>query len=558
MAHVATPEHDAGRGREAEAGYDYDWIVVGSGFGGSVAALRLAEKGYRVALLETGRRLRDGDFAKTGWNLRRMFWLPSLGLVGPSRISIFKDIFIASGTGVGGGSLVYANTLYRAKPSFFAHPQWAALNDWSAALQPHYTTAERMLGVKEVPWDSDGQQLLRKIGQHFGVADSFRRTPCGVFFGDPGVTIPDPYFGGAGPSRTGCTRCGGCTMGCGVGAKNTLVKNYLWFAERAGVRILPETQVTDIRPLDGPDGSDGASGYAVHTRRSTTWHAGSAKPLRARGVVVAAGALGTNQLLAHCRLAGGLPGLSARLGKLVRTNSESILAVTLPDDTLKPARDVAISASVHVSHDTHIELVTYGEKGSVLKLFFTLLTGDGTRLTRPFKLLGQMVRHPLRLLRSLSPVHWGRRTVIFLVMQSLDNAIEFVARRGLLGGVSLATRQDPLNPNPTFIQDGFDAADWLAKETGGIAQSMATEALLNIPTTAHILGGAVIGADADSGVVDHNGRAFGYQNLIVCDGSILPANPGVNPSLTITALAEQIMSAVPPKPAYGNQSATTV
>lgn len=530
-----------------DAEFDYDWLVVGSGFGGSVAALRLAEKGYRVAVLETGRRLRDDDFAKTGWNLRRMFWMPALGLVGPTRISIFKDIFIASGAGVGGGSLVYANTLYRAKANFFAHPQWAALNDWSAALQPHYATAERMLGVKEVPWDSDGQQLLRKIGQHFGAADSFRRTPCGVFFGESGVTVPDPYFEGAGPPRTGCTRCGGCTMGCGVGAKNTLIKNYLWFAERAGARILPETQVTDICPLSGPEGVDGASGYIVHTRHSTAWFAGATKPLRARGVVVAAGALGTNQLLAHCRMVGGLPNLSAQLGKLVRTNSESILAVTLPDDKLKPARDVAISASVHVSHDTHIELVTYGDKGSVIKLFFTLLTGDGTRLTRPVRLLGQVLRHPVRFLRSLSPVHWGRRTVIFLVMQSLDNAIEFVARRGRFGGVALATRQAPLNPNPTFIQDGFDAAAWLAKETGGIAQSMTTEALLNIPTTAHILGGAVISPDASSGVVDRNGHAFGYQNLIVCDGSILPANPGVNPSLTITALAEQIMSAVPPK-----------
>lgn len=535
-----------------DADFDLDWIVVGSGFGGSVAALRLAEKGYRVAVLETGRRWRDEEFARTGWNLRRMFWAPALGLVGPTRISIFKDIFIASGAGVGGGSLVYANTLYRAKPSFFAHPQWAGLNDWGVALQPHYASAERMLGVQTVPWDSDGQQLLRKVANHFGVQDSFTRTPCGVFFGEPGVSVPDPYFGGTGPARTGCTRCGGCTMGCAVGAKNTLVKNYLWFAERAGVQIIPETEVMDIRPLGGQGGQDGEMGYAVHTRKSTAWLRRQPRTLRARGVVIAAGALGSNQLLARCRLVGGLPNLSARLGTMVRTNSESILAVTLPDDRLQPSKDVAISASVHVSHDTHIELVTYGERGSVLKLFFTLLTGDGTRLTRPLKLLGQIVRHPWRFVRSLSPAHWGRRTVIMLVMQSLDNAIAFVARRGLFGRVSLATEQDPLNPNPTFIREGFDAAAWLAQETGGIAQSMVMEALANIPTTAHILGGAVIGSDAGTGVVDRVGRAFGYRNLIVCDGSILPANPGVNPSLTITALAEQIMAAVPLKGAVGS------
>lgn len=538
--------------------FDYDWIVVGSGFGGSVAALRLAEKGYRVAVLETGRRLRDDDFAKTGWNLRCMFWAPALGLVGPTRISIFKDIFIASGAGVGGGSLVYANTLYRAKPSFFAHPQWAGLNDWAALLQPHYTVAERMLGVQTVPWDSDGQQLLRKVATHFGVQDSFTRTPCGVFFGEAGVSVPDPYFGGTGPARTGCTRCGGCTMGCDVGAKNTLVKNYLWFAERAGVTIVPETEVMDIRPLAGlgapgdQGGNAGACGYAIHTRKSTAWLRRQPRALRARGVVIAAGALGTNQLLARCRLVGGLPNLSARLGAMVRTNSESILAVTLPNDRLQPSKDVAISASVHVSHDTHIELVTYGERGSVLKLFFTLLTGDGTRLTRPFKLLGQIVRHPWRFLRSLSPVHWGRRTLIFLVMQSLDNAIAFVAKRSVFGGVSLATEQDPLNPNPTFIQEGFDAAAWLAQEIGGIAQSMVMEALANIPTTAHILGGAVIGSDASAGVVDREGRAFGYRDLIICDGSILPANPGVNPSLTITALAEQMMTTVPAKVTQGD------
>lgn len=520
---------------------DFDWIIVGSGFGGSVAALRLAEKGYRVAVLETGRRYRDADFNNTAWNARKTYWAPRLGLVGATRLAIFKDIFIASGAGVGGGSLVYANTLYRAKPSFFSNSQWAALARWDQVLQPHYDTAERMLGVQLVPWDSDGQKLLRAVGQQFGAESTFRRTPCAVFFGAAGVTVPDPYFDGQGPERTGCTRCGSCTLGCPVGAKNTLVKNYLWFAEKAGVTILSETQVHDIAPVGDGTGRDG---YAVTVRGSTGWLRGPARTLRAQGVVVAAGALGTNQLLAHCKYAGGLPRLSERLGHLVRTNSESILAVTLPDDSYQPSQDVAISASVHVSHDTHIEIVSYGARGNAIRYLFTLLTPDGSRWTRPLKWFGSLLRHPLQALRTLDARAWGRRTVILLVMQALDNAIRFRARRTWWGGVRLQTEQDAEKPNPTFIAEGFEAARWLAQHTGGLAQSMVPEALANIPTTAHILGGAVIGADVSSGVVDAQGRAFGYQNLLVCDGSILPGNPGVNPSLTITALAEHVMAQV--------------
>jgi cholesterol oxidase len=523
--------------------FDYDWLVVGSGFGGSVSALRLAEKGYRVGVLECGRRYRDEDYAPTTWNLRRFLWAPALGLRGILRLTPFKDVFIASGAGVGGGSIVYACTLYRAAPEFFRNPQWAELEDWAASLAPHYDTAERMLGVNRVPFDSDNQRLIRETAAHFGVESSFTRTPVGIFFGEPGKRVADPYFGGRGPERTGCTRCGACMVGCRVGAKNTLVKNYLWFAEKAGAQVLPEHEVVDIAPLGSADGSDG---YRVTTQRSGAWLRRQRRSFTARGVVLSAGALGTNQLLARCKHGGSLPQVSDRLGELVRTNSESVLAVRLPDDTFKPWNDVAISSSIHPRPDTHIEFVTYGPHGDFMSTLFTLLTGDGTRLTRPLMLLANIVRHPLRFVKGQWPVGWGRRTVVFLVMQSLDNAIAFRAKRRWFGrGVTLTTEQDPEKPNPTFIESGNRAAQWLAERTGGIAQSMLLEAAANIPTTAHILGGAVIGRDAASGVIDRHNRVFGYRNLLVCDGSAMPANPGVNPSLTITALTEHAMSHVP-------------
>jgi cholesterol oxidase len=524
-------------------GHDYDWLVIGSGFGGSVAAMRLAEKGYRVGVVECGKRFRDHDFGRTAWNLRRYFWLPRLGLRGIFRLTLFKDVFIVSGNGVGGGSLGYANTLYRARPAFFADSQWDGLADWEEELRPHYETAERMLGVTEYEGITPADELLREYAAEIDVSETFKPTRVGIFFGEPGRQVADPYFDGEGPPRSGCIRCGSCMVGCRHGAKNTLVKNYLWFAERLGVEVLPERQAIEVRPLQAADGSDG---YAVTTARPGAWLRRGERTLTAGGVVVAAGPLGTNQLLADCKHGGALPRLSERLGHLVRTNSESIQAVTAPDDSRDFARSVAITSSIYPDPDTHIEVVTYGRAGDAMSRLFTNMTGPGTRVTRPLKWIAAMIRHPLQTIRLLWPGRWSQRTVILLVMQSLDTAMRLRAHPRRLGrGMRLQTEQDPKRPNPTYLPAAERAARWFAKRTGGIPQSGLTESTLNIPTTAHILGGATIGADPERGVVDARNRAFGYANLLICDGSAVPANPGVNPSLTITALAERAMSFVP-------------
>jgi cholesterol oxidase len=526
---------------------DYDWIVIGSGFGGSVSALRLAEKGYRVAVLECGRRYRDEDFAESTWNLRRYYWMPKIGLRGIFRMTVFKDVFIVSGSGVGGGSLGYANTLYRARPAFFRDPQWAELGEWESALEPHYETAEHMLGVTDYPLEGPADLLLKEYSEEIGVADTYKQTRVGAFFGEPGKEVPDPYFGGEGPPRSGCIGCGSCMVGCRYNAKNTLVKNYLWFAEKLGVEVLPEREVTDISPIGGR-GADGSEGYELTSVRSGAWLRKRRSTLTARGVVIAAGALGTNKLLANCRHRGSLPRISPRLGELVRTNSESINAVTAPSDERDFAKSVAISSSIYPDPDTHVEVVTYGSRADSMSYLFTLLTGKGTKLTRPLLWLAQILRHPLRFLRLLWPFRWSRRTVILLVMQTLDNAIRLRPKRRRFGrGVRLQTEQDPAKPNPTFIPAADHVARWMAERTGGVAQSGLNEAIFNIPTTAHILGGAAIGADPDHGVVDTHNQVFGYDSLLVVDGAAVPANPGVNPSLTITAMAEHAMSHVPAK-----------
>ncbi|MGX1778812.1 FAD-dependent oxidoreductase [Nocardia brasiliensis] len=526
--------------------FDYDWLVIGSGFGGSVCALRLSEKGYRVGVLEAGRRFADTDFAETAAQVGRYYFLPGLGMKGIFRPTLFKDAFVVSGAGVGGGSLTYANTLYRARPEFTEHPQWAGLGDWAAELAPHYVTAERMLGVTSDTVDTEADSLLREYATTHGFGDTFARSRVGVFLGEPGKTVPDPYFDGDGPDRTGCIRCGSCLLGCRHNAKNTLVKNYLWFAEQRGARILAERTVIDIRPLGDGTGRDG---YAVTSVRTGRWLRRDRRVHSARSVVVAGGALGTNRLLLRCKLSGSLPRLSDQLGHLVRTNSESILGITAPDDRHDFAAGLALTSGAHPHPDTHIQPVTYGANGDLMSLLTTLATPHGSRRTRPFYFVANVLRHPREFLRACRVRHATRRSMLLTTMQSVDNSISLRVRFRLPTGYPvLTTKQDPRNPIPSFLQEGYDAAYWIAERLGGVVQAAVPEAIFSIPTTAHILGGAAIGASAETGVIDSGHEVFGYHDLLVCDGAAIPANVGVNPSLTITAMAERAMSRIASKP----------
>jgi cholesterol oxidase len=425
------------------------------------------------------------------------------------------------------------------------------LADWELELAPHYDTAERMLGVVTYPDDSPGDVLLREFAEARGVGESFRHTPVGIFLGPADESAPDPYFGGAGPPRSPCVRCGGCMVGCRYGAKNTLPKNYLWFAERAGVRIMPERTVIDVRPLGAPDGSDG---YEIAHERSGSWIRRDRQKIRARGVVFAAGALGTTRLLYRCKLSESLPRISGRLGQRVRTNSESVLAVTAPDDRRDFSDGVAVTSSIRTDSDTHIEPIAYGARGDSQSLLFTLMNDRGGRNSRPLYFLLRVLRHPLLLARSVRVRGWSRRTMFLLVMQTLDGAMQLKVRWRLpTGAIVLRSEADPEHPNPDRIPVAYEAARWIAERIGGTPQALVPEAVLSIPTTAHILGGAVIGSSPADGVIDPRHRVYGYENLLVCDGAAIPANIGVNPSLTIAAMAERAIATVP-APARASES----
>jgi cholesterol oxidase len=515
---------------------DYDVVVVGSGFGGSVAALRLTEKGYRVGVLEAGRRFADHELAASSWQLRKFLWAPALGCYGIQRIHLLRNLVVLAGAGVGGGSLNYANTLYRPPGVFFDDPQWAHLADWRAELDAHYDQAERMLGVRTYPGHTAADEVLARVAQDMGVPESYHPTPVGVFFGPPGADVDDPYFGGSGPRRRGCTECGSCMTGCRIGAKNTLVKNYLYLAERAGAVVEPMTTVTAISAQE--DGT-----WLIDAVPTGKWGRRWRRTIRASQVVLAAGTWGTQQLLHRMRDEGVLPRLSPRLGELTRTNSEAIVGASR--DTVDPLRDfsrgVAITSSFHPDEHTHIEPVRYGRGSNAMGLLQTVATDGASNTPRWRQLVCFVARHPVTVARLLPLRHWSERTVILLVMQTLDNSLSTYRRRG-----RLTSRPGHGQPPPTFIPAGFQASQLTAQYIGGTAGSTWGE-LFEIPMTAHFLGGCPMGATAADGVIDAYHRVHGYPGLSVVDGSALSANLGVNPALTITALAERAFALWPNK-----------
>ena len=523
----------------------YDVLVVGSGFGGSVTALRLTEKGYRVGVLEAGARFADDELPTDGGDVKSFIFRPEVGLYGIQRIDLVKDCFILAGAGVGGGSLNYANTLYEPPEPFYKDPQWAHITDWRSELAPYYDQARRMLGVTQYARTTPADVAMKKVADEMGVGDTFRPTPVGVFFGEPGQaegeTVADPFFGGAGPERTTCINCGSCMTGCRHNAKNTLVKNYLHLAEGAGAVVHPLTTVTDVRPRAG-------GGYEVTARwtKAKLSRRSAVKTFTADHVVFSAAAIGTQRLLHRLKAEGSLPDISDRLGVLTRTNSEAILWATANDDAVDWSEGVAITSSFHPDEHTHVEPVRYGRGRNVMPLMATVLVDEvlGEKRWRTWGKELWRQRDGLRDLYSLGS--WSRRTVVALVMQTLDNSITTVWKtRGGVGYMS--STQGHGAPNPTYIAPAYDAVRRLARIMGARQAYGAVGEPLGMPLTAHFIGGCAIGDSATTGVVDPYQRMYGYEGLHVVDGSTVSANLGVNPSLTITAQAERAMAFWPNK-----------
>lgn len=518
--------------------FDYDVLVIGSGFGGSVSALRLTEKGYKVAVLEAGKRFRDEDFAKSSWRLRKFLWMPQLGCYGIQRIDKLKDVLILSGAGVGGGSLVYANTLYEPLDPFYKDPAWGHITDWRAELAPFYDQAKRMLGVTVYPYVSPADEIVKKVAEKMGVGGTFHHTPVGVYFGQPGERVADPYFGGMGPERNACLNCGECMTGCRHNAKNTLVKNYLHLAEAAGAEVHPLTTVTAVRPLAG-------GGYEIETRR-TNKRFRPHRTIRAEQVVFSASTMGTQKLLHRMKDQGHLTGISDRLGVLTRTNSEALLGSISDTKDIDYSEGVAITSSFHPDEFTHIEPTRYGKRSNAMSLMQTVLTDGSTDRARWKVWLREMWRQKRNLFKLYDLRHWSERTIIALVMQTHDNSITTYTKRGLTGKRKLTSRQGHGAPNPAFIEPGHRAVQLMAEEMGGTPGGTIGEPF-NVPLTAHFMGGCAIGDSAQTGVVDPYQRLFGHPGLHVADGSTISANLGVNPSLTITAQTERAMSYWPNK-----------
>ena len=520
--------------------YDYDYIVIGSGFGGSVSALRLTEKGYSVGVMEKGKRFQPGDFPESNLQLGKYLWMPRLRLHGILQITWLKHLMVLHGAGVGGGSLVYAMTHPVPPDVVFRDPRWPSDEDWKAKLKPHYELAQYMLGTVKAPRVYAEEEMLRQvIDEESGAGPTIERHDVAAFFGEPGETVPDPFFGGEGPERTGCTECGACMSGCRYGAKNSLDHNYLHMAENRGCEVHPETEVTNVRPIH-------EGGYEVHTRSSTALFRKQHRIFRSRAVVFSASVLGTVQLMLQCKARGSLSNLSDQLGNYVRTNSEALLGVRSRDPAADHGRGIAITAGAHPDKNTHVEVVRFGKRQDFFALMYTLLTGAGEPWPRWARWLGNTVCHPIEFLRTCRLRGFGQRSVGVAFMQTLDNYLKLRLRRRRWGS-RLETQLLDGQAVPTYMPLANEIVRRLADKMNGTPESMLLEVLGDTSSTGHILGGATMGRTPADGVCDEFGRVYGYENMYVCDGSLVPANLGVNPSLTITALSEYVMHHVPAK-----------
>lgn len=516
---------------------DYDYIIIGSGFGGSVSALRLMEKGYKVLIIERGKRFGPGDFPKTNWDLRRWMWMPKAGMQGLFKMTMFPDVSIVHGVGYGGGSLVYANTLPIPKDHFFRAESWGHLADWKEELEPHYEMAHKMLGAVENPLMTEPDRVLKEIASDMGREDHFHKTKVAVYFGKPGETVADPYFDGKGPPRTGCNSCGGCMLGCRFGAKNTLDKNYLYLAEQLGLDVEVETNVDAVRALDG-------GGYVVETSDSLALTTRRRRDFKAANVIISGGVMGSIDLLLRMKKdRAGLPKLSEQLGQFIRTNSESLIGVVSSDATKDLSKGIAIGTILHTDDHSHVEPVRYSEGSGFWRLLMAPHVGGKTAPVRMKNLVGKVLSSPRKLFKTLVVKDYAKQSAILLYMRSLEGHMRFK-----LGRFGQMTTEISTGEAPTAsIPEATEIAERFAEKVDGMAMSLANETLMNIPTTAHILGGACMGDSAQTGVIDHQHRVFGYPGLFVIDGAAVSANPGVNPSLTITALAERAMGFIPPK-----------
>ncbi|HLM79876.1 MAG TPA: GMC family oxidoreductase [Terriglobales bacterium] len=538
--------------RNDQFDFDFDFIVIGSGFGGSVSAHRLAEKGYKVAVMEMGRRWTPVNLPRTSWSLHRWFWRPRLGLRGFFNMRLFRHVVIFHGCAVGGGSITYAGTLLPPPEKVWESGSWSGLADWKTEMPQHYETASRILGVTENKILGPADLLLKRVAEISGAGNTFYHTKVSILEsaeGEPaGQTFPDPFFQGEGPPRSTCIACGGCMMGCRYGAKNTLDLNYLYLAEKRGARVFPETKVVNVRRLEVA--SDGSAGYEVSTVKSTSWIRRQPRRFTCRGVVFSASALGTMELLFQLKERGSLPAISSELGKHVRTNSESLIGARMTGSKQDFSQGIAIGSGIYIDEHTHIEAVRYPNGSDAMGLLTTMLT-DGRPGSQRIVLwvknvLGSLLRHPFKTLRMLQPWGWAREAVILLCMQALDGQIEMCWRRPWFWPFRkfLVSYGEKV---PTYIPQANEFAKTFAQVAGGIAMSTLPEILFDVPGTAHCIGGCVIADSPDHGVVDNRHRVFGYKNMYICDGSVVAANLGVNPSLTITALAERAMSFIPQK-----------